>query len=54
VTTVIASALAECSYHVNVLSASRSLNPFFPIHPAVELHSLHMERHSSNLSEVAP
>jgi glycosyltransferase involved in cell wall biosynthesis len=51
VTTVIASALAERGYHVHILSASRGLNPFFPIHPAVELHSLHMERHSSNLSD---
>jgi glycosyltransferase involved in cell wall biosynthesis len=51
VTTVIASALAERGYHVCILSASRGLNPFFPIHPAVELFSLHMEHHSSNLSD---
>lgn len=51
VTTVIANALAERGHRVYILSASRGLNSFFPTHPAVELHSLHMEHHSANLSD---
>lgn len=51
VTTVIASALAERGHEVCILSVSHGLNLFFPIHPNVTLHSLHMEHHSANLSD---
>lgn len=51
VTTVIASALAERGHEVCILSASRGKSSFFPLHPAVRLHSLCMEHHSANLND---
>ena len=51
VTAVIASALAEAGHNVSILSLSRGQGSFFPIHPTVRLHSLHMEFHSANLSD---
>jgi glycosyltransferase involved in cell wall biosynthesis len=51
VTTVIASALAERGHEVCILSTSKGRSSFFPLHPAVELHSLCMEHHSANLSD---
>jgi glycosyltransferase involved in cell wall biosynthesis len=51
VTTVVASALVERGFDVMILSRSQGEHSRFPLHPAVALHSLHMERHSSNLSD---
>jgi glycosyltransferase involved in cell wall biosynthesis len=52
VTTVVASALAELGFDVSILSLSHGENSHFPLHSAVRLHSLHMERHSANFSEI--
>ena len=50
--TVIAGALAERRFEVSILSLSHGERAGFPLHPAVRLHSLHMERHSANFSDV--
>lgn len=53
VATVIASELAKCGYAVSILSVSNGERAFFPLHPDVQLHSLHMEGRSANLSDFA-
>lgn len=50
--TVIAGALAERGFEVSILSLSHGERAVFPLHPTVRLHSLHMERHSANFSDV--
>ena len=52
VTTVVASALAEKGFDVSILSMVRGENSHFPLHPSVRLHSLHMEGHSANFSDI--
>ena len=52
VTTVVASALAEQGMEVSILSLVHGEKSPFPLHPAVCLHSLHMERHSANFSDI--
>jgi glycosyltransferase involved in cell wall biosynthesis len=52
VATVIASNLAARGFDVSILSSSRGTSSFFPLHPAVQLHSLHMEGYSANFSDL--
>ncbi len=52
VTTVVASALAERGMDVSILSLIHGEKSHFPLHPAVSLHSLHMEHHSANFSDI--
>ncbi len=51
-TAVIASALVDRGFDVSILSFSRGLQAYFPLHPKVHLLSMHMEGHSANLSDV--
>lgn len=53
VATVIASELVKCGYEVSILSVSNGERAFFPLHPDVQLHSLHMEGRSANFSDLA-
>lgn len=50
--TVIASQLAVRGFSVCILSMINHEAPFFPLHPAVRLHSLHMEKFSANFSDL--
>lgn len=51
VTTVVASALAERGFDVSILSMSHGETSHFPLNPAVQLHSLHLEGYSANFSD---
>jgi glycosyltransferase involved in cell wall biosynthesis len=51
VTTVVASALADCGFDVSILSMIHGETSHFPLNPAVRLHSLHMEGYSANFSD---
>ena len=51
VTAVIASALVDRGFDVSILSLTRGLQAYFPLHPKVHLLSMHMEGHSANFSD---
>lgn len=53
VTTVLASELARRGYSVYILSMSHGMKAGFPVHPSIQLTSLHMQGRSANFSDFS-